>query len=386
MAVLRVPVAPELLTWAVERSGRDFDEIAGTAQLKDLPLWQDREKSPTYKQLEKFARATYVPLGYFFLSEPPAETVPIPDYRTVGNAGVRRPSPNLLDTISICEQRQAWYRDYLRFNEAETLPFVGSAQVGDPVQEVVTAIRQGLQFTRAERASDSNWSEALRRLIDTAEELGILVMVSGIVGNNTSRALDREEFRGFALTDGRAPLIFINGRDTKAAQIFTLVHEVAHIWLGQSALTDASLDLRSTNSTELWCNQVAAEVLVPLADLRRVYNGNADINELNRLARVYKVSTLVLLRRIFDGGFLEWDDYRARYESELVRVMALLDRGPSSGGDFYNTQPLRVSRRLAQAVVADTLAGRTLHRDAYQLLGTRKHETFVHLGEQVGVA
>lgn len=385
MATFRVPVEPALLSWAIERSGVDPDEISAKAGLRDLPLWQSRQKQPTYKQLEKFAHATYAPFGFFFLDEPPVEELPIPDFRTLRNAALARPTPNLLETIFICEQRQEWYRNYARSNAQDPLPFVGSATTDSPVARVADEIRRALQFTTEDRSRDSSWTDALRRLIDTTEDAGILVMVSGIVGNNTKRPLNVEEFRGFALSDPYAPLIFVNGADTKAAQIFTLVHEVAHIWLGQTALTNAALDRESNNETELWCNKVAAEVLVPLAMLRVAYRGEPDEDELARLARMYKVSTLVVLRRLFDAGFLRWNDYRARYEEEHERVMEILaNRTRTSGGNFYFTQPLRVSQRFAHAVVTDTLSGRTLHRDAYRLLGTRKHETFVHLGEQVG--
>lgn len=212
-------------------------------------------------------------------------------------------------------------------------------------------------------------------------------MVNGIVGADTHRKLNPQEFRGFALTDPVAPLIFVNGADTKAAQIFTMVHEFAHIFLGESALSDAAMAKPTSSDAELWCNRVAAEALVPMADLHRDFRGDPTVSELNRLARRYRVSTLVVLKRIFDGRFLTWDDYQQRYAAELRRVMALLKAGEgSSGGDFYNAHPLRLSRQFARAVITDTLEGGTQFRDAYQLLGTKKHQTFQNLVEKIGAA
>ncbi|MFI7482446.1 ImmA/IrrE family metallo-endopeptidase [Kocuria sp. M1R5S2] len=385
MAVFRVPVAPAVLRWAAERSGRPPEDLEH--RFPELEAWERGDRQPTFHQLEQFAQATFTPFGSFFLAEPPVDKVPIPDFRTVGNHQVDHPSPDLLETIFICEQRQEWYRQHALISGAEPLPFIGSATVDGPVVETADRIREVLQFTDRDRAQDANWSEALRRLIDSAEEAGILVMVSGIVGNNTHRVLDPGEFRGFALSDPLAPLVFVNGADTKAAQIFTLIHEVCHLWLGQSALTDATMRRADGNAIELWCNQVAAEVLVPLAALRSDYRGAVSTEELDRLARMYKVSTLVVLKRIFDADLLDWDAYRAAYDEELSRVMALLaQQRKTPGGNYYNTQPLRVSRRFARALINDTKSGRTLHRDAFRLLGTRKHETFVRLGEQVGVA
>ncbi|MEE3750093.1 ImmA/IrrE family metallo-endopeptidase [Mycobacterium intracellulare] len=389
MATYRVDVEPALLDWAIERSRIDRDELYSKRALRDLPLWQRREKKPTYNELQTFARATHTPFGMLFLSTPPVEKVPIPDFRTIADAEVTTPSPDLLETIYMCEQRQEWYRKYAARNDYDPLDFVGSATINDPIAVTADKIRRRLGFTSDDRARDRTWSEALRRLIDSAEDIGILVMISGIVGNNTRRVLDPNEFRGFALSDPLAPLIFINGADTKAAQIFTLIHEVAHIWLGQSALTDARLDTptagrAASNQVEQWCNRVAAEVLVPLASFRPVWPYDSD--ELDRLARIHKVSTLVVLRRIYDAGHLKWADFRQRYEAELGRVMGILAgrQAESGGGNYYYTQPLRISQRFAHAVISDAVAGNTLYNDAYRLIGTRKHQTFVQLGEQVG--
>jgi len=211
-------------------------------------------------------------------------------------------------------------------------------------------------------------------------------MVSGIVGSNTHRVLDADEFRGFALTDPLASLVFVNGADTKAAQIFTLVHELAHVWLGESALSDAQMARATNNDHELWANRVAAEILVPLSSVRADYRDNADQEELRRLARIYKVSTLVVLKRIHDAGFLTWEDYRSRYDTELARLKEIIAARKRSGGDYYNTQPLRISQTFARAVIVDAMEGRTLYRDAFSLLGSAKRSTFEGMANKLGVA
>lgn len=383
--MIRVPVAPEMLRWARERARLGVDELA--ARFKKLPEWEAGETHPTLKQLEAFAKAVHVPVGYLFLPEPPDEPLPIPDFRTFAGQAVRRPSPNLLDTIHACQERQGWYRDYLRVGHQPELEFVGSVGVTASVEEVAAQMRATLGFDIAARRACPTWSEALRLFIQQADQAGILVMVSGVVLNNNRRHLDPEEFRGFALSDPLAPLIFINGADTKAAQMFTLAHELAHLWLGASALSNSSAaPLDGFRREEVWCNAVAAEFLVPLSILRgELQEGEPLERTLARLARTFKVSTLVILRRLLDAGWLTRTAFDDSWGREVARLRALTERRGSSGGDFYRTTLSRVSPRFARALVVSTLEGQTLYRDAFRMLGVARTETFNNLGREAGV-
>ena len=380
---IRVEVQGELISWARERARSDVEDL--TRRFPRIHEWETGEVLPTLRQLEEFARVTHAPVGFLFLPEPPEEPIPLPDFRTIGDAEMRRESPDLLDTIFLCEQRQEWYREYGRANREDPLDFVGSMGLETEAMEAGASIRTKLEFEVDQRGAQ--WADAFRILTQQAEELGVLVMVSGVVGNNTHRKLNPEEFRGFAMVDAMAPLVFINGADTKAAKIFSLAHELAHVWLGQSALSDAEVGSRPGNPTERWCNQVAAELLVPLHEIREKFNPDHPLDEeLDRLARVFKVSTLVVLSRAHDAGHLSWEEFRAAYRTELDRILSLMeDRASGGGGDFYNTQPVRVSRRFAQAVASSALEGQTLFRDALQLLGIKKLSTFHELCHRLGV-
>lgn len=380
---VRVDVSPEVIAWAMNRSG--VDEPALACRFPKLAAWLQGETAPTLKQLEGFARATHTPVGYLFLESPPEEEVPIPDYRTMADSGVVQTSADLLDTIFQCQQRQEWYRAYAQVNQEQPVPFIGSLVTGTPVADAASAMRETLRFEIADRGS--TFTEALRRLAEHAEDQGILVMVNGVVGSNTHRKLNPREFRGFALVDPLAPLIFVNGADTKAAQIFTLTHELAHLWLGESALSDIDLTAQPTTDVERWCNRVAAEFLVPASAVTSDFDERQNLTEeLDRLAKRFKVSTLVVLRRLHDVGFLEWEAYRAAYDDELQRVLALLGERADSGGNFYNTQPVRVSRRFARALISSTLEGQTLYTEAFEMLGFKKLSTLRELAERVGVA
>jgi Zn-dependent peptidase ImmA (M78 family) len=370
-----------LLRWALDRVGLDVADLEH--KFPRLAAWERSEAQPTLKQVEAFAKATHTPVGYLFLDKPPVEKVPIPDFRTVDNEHMGHPSPDLLETIYVCQQRQEWYRDFARSMGETPLAFVGSASVRDDIVATAAKMRTALGFDVDQRRQMPTWTDALRHFIEQADELGVLVMCNGVVHNNNYRHLDPEEFRGFAMADDLAPLVFINGADTKSAQMFTLAHELAHIWLGQSAVSDAQAVRVPEQKVERWCNQVAAELLVPLDRMQQEYNKAAHLlEEVSRLARRFKVSTLVILRRIHDAGGLTEEQFWKAYAAEVKRLRAI-PRG--TGGNFYLTQAARVSKRFATALVISTREGQTLYHDAFRMLGFSKQSTFLELGRSLGV-
>lgn len=379
----RVEVNPDLLRWARERAGLSASALE--RKFPKLDAWENREAQPTLKQLERFAKATHTPIGFLFLDVPPVEEVPIPDFRTVADDRSRltQPSPDLLDTIYLCQQRQEWYRGFARTMGYEPLPFVGSVQTSDDIVATAAIIREAVRLDLDERRRTRSWTDALRRFIELADELGVLVMVSGVVASNNRRKLDPREFRGFALVDELAPLVFINGSDAKSAQMFTLAHEIAHVWLGQSAISNAEPRAVPSHEVESWCNRVAAEMLVPFQILREEYDGSADLSiEADRLARRFKVSTLVVLRRIHELGRLSLDEYWTAYDREVEKSRG---RAVGAGGNFYLTLGSRAGKTFARAVVSSTLEGRTPFTGAFRLLGFKKMSTFTKLGQSLGV-
>ncbi len=384
---VRVEVRPRVLEWARARSGIG-DEV-WEQRFPRYAAWLAGEAAPTLKQLEDFARKTHTPVGFFFLEEPPVETVPIPDFRTIGDRAVAAAgevvSADLLDVIYACERRQEWYRDNQLLEGEPPLPFVGAANTTDAVDDVAGQMRQVFDWTTQSRAACRTSDAALSWLREHAEAAGVLVMISGIVGSNTHRTLDPQEFRGFALVDRYAAVVFVNGADSKAAQVFTLVHELAHLWLGETALSDLDPQSIRSNAVERWCNQVAAEFLVPMAEFRQRFDQRADLRaQLRPLAENFRVSSQVILGRIREAGALTWDGYLTELDAERQRVAAFLpDRG--GGGNYYNTKPVQVSRRFASALIASAKEGRTPYTTAFRLLDVKKESTFDGLADRLGV-
>jgi Zn-dependent peptidase ImmA (M78 family) len=379
---LRVDVQPEFFPWAVERARLDWDDLV--FRFKRLPEWVTGKSKPTFKQLQSFASATHAPIGFFFLPQPPEEPLPLADFRTLEGADVGPPSADLLDTIYICQQRQDWFREFALTSRMEPLPFIGSTNVGASPEEVAREVSKTLGFDVEKRRACASWDEAFRHLVGQCEDNGILIMVNGVVGNNTRRVLDIGEFRGFCLSDRLAPVVFVNGADSKSAQMFTLVHEVAHLWLGDVGVSNASLAAPSARVNEIWCNAVAAEVLVPRQLLLEAAGGDALREKVARLTRSFKVSSLVILRRLFDVKLLNGEHFQAAYAAEVTRLKTLKE-GTASGGSFYNTEAVRVSKRFATAILVSTLEGTTLFRDAARLLGIKKVSTLNEFAARLGV-
>lgn len=364
-----VAVKKELIRWAVDRSGLPVDELA--KKFPKLDDWKSGEKQPTFRQLEEFAKKTMTPLGFLFLETPPEEKLPIPDFRTKDDTPVGRPSPNLMETIQVMERRQAWMRDFVIEQGQDELEFIGSAKRTRNVHSLAQRMRRSLDLDANWAEFHTKWEDALRTLRNSAERIGILVATSSVVGLNTHRPLDPEEFRGFVLCDSYAPLIFVNGADSKSAQMFTFAHELAHLWIGRGGLFNLVHMLPFDDEAEKFCNQVAAEFLIPSYKLTERWDqANATSSPFHTIARWFKVSPVVAARRALDLGLItkpafflfykqDQDDWHRKKERDKKKK--------KSSPDFYNVQDVRLGRRFVSAVVRAVREGRILYREAYQL-------------------
>ena len=361
-AALRMDVKRELLEWAIKRSGKTPDDVSKSN--KNLKDWLDGKKKPTLRQLERFAAATYAPFGYLLLPDPPEEILPIPHFRTLGGHAPT-PSSDLIETVQIISQRQDWMRDRLIADGNEPLEFVGSAKLSDSPTKVVHDIKRKLGITEEWRYDKEGWRGVLTGMRDAMENAGIYVTSSGVVGNNNRRLLKVKEFRGFVLVDDYAPFVFVNGADSKAAQMFTLAHELAHVWIGRDAVFDLYGLGPANNQTERICDQIAAEFLVPEDELARSWSKTADApRTIRALSKRFKVSKIVVARRALDLGFIDngvFYDFYSRLSSMPAK--------PNRGGNFYANASFRIGRRFAKAVVGAAKEEKILYRDAYRLTG-----------------
>lgn len=266
MAVTKANVNPKVLQWARKRLFPTVEVAAGPLNVsaKRLEKWEHGEDSPTFNQARKMAGRLRIPLGYFYLSNPPPEApLPLPDLRS--NSG-EPSSIDLVEVIHDAQRKQEWYREEMLYAEREPLSIVGKFGMESPHQDIAEDICATIGIDGDMRAEADSWQSFLAEFVRRADETGVLVLRSGVAAGNTHRRLDVAEFRGFAITDDYAPVVFINAQDSLPAQTFALAHELAHIWIGESGLSSPDFRLAPTdyeNPVEQVCHGVAAKLLEP---------------------------------------------------------------------------------------------------------------------------
>jgi len=368
---LRIEVSKDILLWALSRvpyRQEDFDVV-----FPRFKLWLSGQKKPTIKQLADFCRKVHLPFGYLFLDRPLEERNPIPYFRTEGESKI---TLNVLDTIKLLQNRQVWLRNYLEENEYRPLDFVGRYRNTSDCKIIVKDIRKAFQLLEDWASNFKTWWKALEYLTNRAEEVGIVVIFNSVVGNNPRRKIEVEECRGFVLVDNYAPFMFINSADAKSAQLFTIVHELAHIWIGLSAGFNLRRMLPADDPGERLCDKVAAEFLVPEKLFNEVWN---ELQDFNRLSQFFKVSQIVIARRAFDLGKIQKDTFFHFYDQ--YQKQEYTKREGTKGGNFYHLQKKRLGLGFAKSVHQAAREGKLLYRDAYYLTGLfgKSYRRFVNL-------
>ncbi len=383
-------INPAILRWARQRLGLSEAEVARKVGLKDdyprLQAWERGEPLPTFRQAQDLARVLRIPFGYLFLSAPPTTSLPMADFRALPEAKRGQFSPDLEDVLNDALRKRDWLHERRVREGRQPLPFVGRFSIQAPPTTVSDDIRQTLGLTLPTARDAKSWDEHLRILVRRAEQAGITILQSGYVGGNTRRTLSVEEFRGFALADPYAPLIFINARDTVNGRIFTLAHELAHLWTGVTGISNPQPGWAEWEqpAIERLCNQIAAELLVP-GDILAARWQNQPMNgeTAQKLAKEFRVSALVILIRGYEIGILPEEAFRRAYAQALQDMQQALAKEPENandGGDFYRNFSKRHGRLLIGEVAHALREGSILYQEASQLLHVRPQtlETIMH--------
>jgi len=352
-----------MLVWARERASLEDSAMAAALKvpLKKVAEWESCASHPSFTHAEKWASVTHVPFGMLYAPKPPLEPPPPPDFRTF-EGKTHQPSTAFRDLYSDVQFKHDWYRHYRISEGFEAVAFVQSVRSQVSPSTLAAAMRTTLKVSREDvKASD----EYFRRLVGAAEAAGVWVMRSSTVGADTHRSIKPDEFRGFAIADPIAPLVFVNVADAPNAQVFTLVHELAHLWLGKSGVSDPLAP--TADAAERLCNAAAAEFLVPGTELQRHWRKrDAAEEQFGVLAREFKVSAAVVAIRAREEGLAskrEVDSFLEKQRSTWKHL-----KKKSSGGNYYTTLMTRNGRAFARAVLGEASSRNLLIRDAGELL------------------
>lgn len=383
---VNVNVSKETLGWIMANINFDAlsSQIAGR-----LMSWYSGEKVPTFNQIEEASRATGIPLGYFFLNTPPKEDRTLLEYRTVDSLELEKPSRNLLDTIHDMEQIQEWAKNQMVADGFSELEFVGSMAEVNEVGVFVTQIRRVLDLQRDWFTSSKTSADSFRFLRSKISDSGVIVMMNGIVGNNTHRPLEINEFRAFAIADEYAPLIFINSNDSINGKVFSLLHEFAHILIGKNNFFNDRYSAHGcVNQIETICNAAAAEILVP-SDLfvekwNEVISENDVKTTISTLAKYFKCGITVIARKALDHGYITSQEYTQISQLAVYLYNEQRKKAKENpGGDYYRTASSRIDQRFFRMLAGSVAEGKTLYSDAFRLTNTNR-DTFRELAQQAG--
>jgi Zn-dependent peptidase ImmA (M78 family) len=378
-------VNPQVIKWARERVGLSVGELAeqfSRLQPSDILDWESGKARPTMAQAEDLANKLKVPFLVLFKSSPPEINLPIPDLRTMAGRRATNLSPNFFDVVTDCLLKQHWYKARLLEEGTEPLDFCDKFTLKSGVKAVAEDIVNRLGLDSALRTELRDWESFLSHIAKMAESIGIIVIRNSQVRFASRRPLDPEEFRGFALTDPIAPLVFINTKDVPPARIFTLVHELVHIWIGKTGIsnTDPRVYIGSVpNEIERFCNAVAAEVLMPENEFRSAWRDDESVySNLSRISRFFRVSVIAALIRARDADIVSFPLAEQLIDAEYDKIQKSKEafqeeeEGEEEGGPtFWTMFGPRASRLLLSRVVRGLKDHKVTYLDAASLIGVK---------------
>lgn len=372
MPSIRVDVSPVILDWILKVTS--LDQIDDGLRTR-FYQWKNAKEIPTYSQIETLSKKIHIPLGYFFLKTPPVEQFPLLEFRTINSVAQKSPSRDFIDTYYQMEAIQDWMRDYLIDLGREKLSFVGSCKNEKNPEKIAASIRNiaGLSIDWHSTTKDAYASFGMLR--NFFEKAGILVLKNGVVGQNTRRPLAIEEFRAFTIIDNYAPLVFINNNDSDNAKLFSLVHEIVHIWIGHNSFYNDNFN--AIDPLETLCNAAAAELLVPnQIFIQEWHNMNflSDDDKISRLVKMFKCGEIVVARKALNNTFIS----QRKYKTIETRAIKFFKKNKKSGGNSYLSNRARFGEPFILALDNSIREGKTRSTEVYRLINLKRN-TFANL-------
>lgn len=368
---IRIKVSPKVWKYILESYPEEIEKIKKSPDFKNFSKWVRGEEDPTIKQVKKLAKKLYIPLRYFYLPDIPKEKLPVPFYRK-GRKWEGKISVELRETIKDLQEKQIFLSEYLRYINKKPLKFVGILNIDKNPVKCAQKIREILNLDIDWNLKQNSKSHAFNFLRDKLESIGIFVFTGSYLYLNTKRPYNSEEFKGFSLVDKYAPVVFINTNDFLSAQIFTLTHELVHIFVGEGDIFSDGEELDiSAEKVEVFSNKVSAEILVP-GDIFE--NKWKQVRDFIKLGEEFKVSPLAIAIRAKEFKKItqnEYESFKNEYLKNIEKILSKEKAFKSEGANFYLTFSKKMSKRFVEILLNAVTNDFITYRDAYNYLGIR---------------
>ena len=383
----RAYITPEVLKWARETAKISETDAAAKVSVKaeKITEWENGESQPTINQAIKLAKSYQRPFAVLFLPEPPTDFQPLQDFR---KSGSKELSTAVTFIIREIQKKQSWVSQQNQENEESILPFVGKFSLKDSPKLIARDILETLEI------NPTKYGEVnpLKKWIDQAEANGIFVSRSSFI--HARLKIDKEELQGFAIADPYAPFVFVNSGDWRAPQLFTLVHELAHLWIAQTGISNnVDIEIKGKlHPVELFCNEVAANALMPEDSIRRISSKSlSDSRQIFRIANVLGVSSFSLIYRALKLELIPLEQYKILKEQATLHFKEFLAKEAikkakqkkSPGGPSPYLLKLNRNSRLFTQIVLDGFNGGRIEPNLASNLLSTKSNKFHKLEERI---
>lgn len=355
--VTRLNINRSVLSYYIEKSAIPLDTLQ--SKIKNLESFLSGSKQPTFNQLSEIARIIDVPTGLLLLSDTVDSNKKMLKFRTVNSDEVEEISNGLRDTITEMQTKQDFLKNEINYK----LNFIGKFSIEDNYLEVADNIRKQVNIpTNYQKKAGPNAVNYFRSKIS---QIGIFVFFNGSVKNNTHKSLSVNEFRGFVLPDKKAPIIFVNQKDSKTGQLFTLVHELVHLFINKKEIFNIiDTGTYKFNRTEAFVNKITAELLMPNSEIKKLNNYDFEF-----LANEFPVSKFVVLRRLYVLGRLTKQEYKEKFLQLENKLKRIPQKRKSTGGSYPNNLKFRFDKTFVHYVENALKQNKITYTDAFNITG-----------------
>ncbi len=373
-----ININPNILKWARESAHMEIYEIPKSEiSHKKLLEIEKGLASPTFLQLQKLARRYQRPLGVLL-----GDKIPENDYFFI--PFFRRENKTDYDFrlalyIRELQEKQDWARNYLLSEGCDTLSFIGSIQLDDDILKVAEKIKNSLNLPSFQEFKKNE--KYLKALKDALEKLNIFISITG--SNKSNKSISLEQAQGFAIVDNIAPFIFVNTKNATNAKIFTLIHEVVHLFLNESGISENPIKDRKPECTEDkiedFCNSVASEILMPRdIFLKSFEHASGGLEErIKQLSKYFLISELAICVRLWKLRMITYADYENVYSlidnriKKYLKEKAGKQKESKSGGEYYNNMRSKNGELLSKLAFSAYKNGHILTMDISNILSVK---------------